>query len=157
MVIGIDTYHEKGNQMSSVVGFVASMNRTFTEWYSVAEIQKSTYQELMISMQNAFHKVANQFKLVSVCLIFLILLTNVSYLLNVCILIQKNGSLPEKIIVYRDGVSDGDLKLVEEVEIHDLEKSFKCYLENYCPMVTYIIVQKRINTRVFQASNLLLD
>lgn len=72
MVIGIDVYHEKGHQMSSVVGFVASMDKTFTHWYSIAEIQQSTHQELMSSMQKAFHKVANQFKLVSVCLIVLI-------------------------------------------------------------------------------------
>lgn len=58
--------------------------------------------------------------------------------------------LPEKIIIYRDGVSDGDLRQVEEIELHDLEESFKSYPGNYCPMVTCIIVQKRINTRVFQ-------
>jgi len=58
--------------------------------------------------------------------------------------------LPEKIIIYRDGVSDGDLKQVEEIELQDLIESFKCYPGNYNPMVTLIIVQKRINTRVFQ-------
>lgn len=66
------------------------------------------------------------------------------------ILFQKNGVLPEKIIIYRDGVSDGDLRQVEEVELFDLEQSFKNYPGNYHPMVTCIIVQKRINTRVFQ-------
>lgn len=58
--------------------------------------------------------------------------------------------MPEKIIIYRDGVSDGDLKHVEEVELHDLKQSFKSYPGSYCPMVTCIIVQKRINSRVFQ-------
>ncbi|MBO8666397.1 hypothetical protein INO76_15320, partial [Staphylococcus aureus] len=89
-------------QMSSVVGFVASMDKTFTEWYSVAAMQRSTHQELMKSMQDAFHKVVTQFKL-------------------------KNGLLPEKIIIYRDGVSDGDLKQVEEIELSDLIESFKSY------------------------------
>jgi len=58
--------------------------------------------------------------------------------------------LPDKIIIYRDGVSDGDLKQVEEIELSDLIESFKSYPGNYNPMVTLIIVQKRINTRVFQ-------
>jgi len=66
MIVGIDVYHEKGKQMSSVVGFVASMDKTFTEWYSVAAMQRSTHQELMKSVQDAFHKVVNQFKAVSV-------------------------------------------------------------------------------------------
>lgn len=58
--------------------------------------------------------------------------------------------LPDKIIVYRDGVSDGDFIRVEEFEIHNLKNTIKNYLVNYCPMITYIIVQKRINTKIFQ-------
>lgn len=59
--------------------------------------------------------------------------------------------LPEKIIIYRDGVSDGDLNVVKEGEIKNLEESFnKCFSANYCPMVTFIIVKKRINTKFFQ-------
>jgi hypothetical protein len=65
MIVGIDVYHEKSKQMSSVVGFVASMDRTFTEWYSVAGMQKSTHQELMKCIQEAFHKVVVQFKKVN--------------------------------------------------------------------------------------------
>jgi len=72
MIVGIDVYHEKGKQMSSVVGFVASMDKTFTEWYSVAAMQRSTHQELMKSMQDAFHKVVTQFKAVSFCFITII-------------------------------------------------------------------------------------
>ncbi|XP_022162768.1 piwi-like protein Ago3 [Myzus persicae] len=125
MIVGIDAYHEKGKQMSSVVGFVASMDKNFTQWYSVAAMQKSTHQELMKSVQNAFHKVMTQFK-------------------------AKNGLLPDRIIIYRDGVSDGDLKYVEEIELSDLIESFKNYPGNYNPKVTLIIVQKRINTRVFK-------
>lgn len=58
--------------------------------------------------------------------------------------------LPDKIIIYRDGVSDGDLKQVEEIELSELIESFKSYPGQYNPMVSLIIVQKRINTRVFQ-------
>lgn len=65
MIVGIDVYHEKGKQMSSVVGFVASMDKTFTQWYSVAGMQKSTHQELMKCVQEAFHKVIRHFKIVS--------------------------------------------------------------------------------------------
>jgi len=72
MIVGIDVYHEKGKQMSSVVGFVASMDKTFTEWYSVAAMQRSTHQELMKSVQDAFHKVVVQFKAVGFCCITLI-------------------------------------------------------------------------------------
>lgn len=65
MIIGIDTYHEKNKQLSSVVGFVASMDKAYTQWYSVAGIQKSSQEEIMSTIQMAFHTVLNQFKLVS--------------------------------------------------------------------------------------------
>lgn len=62
MLVGIDTYHEKNKLSNSVVGFVASMDKTFTEWYSVASVQKSTHQELMLFIQEAFHKSVIQFR-----------------------------------------------------------------------------------------------
>lgn len=86
MIVGIDVYHEKGKQMSSVVGFVASMDKTFTEWYSVAAMQRSTHQELMKSIQDAFHKVVNQFKAVGVnyitIILFLIELHKINFILE---------------------------------------------------------------------------
>lgn len=58
--------------------------------------------------------------------------------------------LPTKIIIYRDGVSDGDLNAVNEYEVNNLEKCFKAYPGNYNPMITFIIVQKRINSRIYK-------
>jgi len=83
MIVGIDVYHEKGKQLSSVVGFVASMDKTFTQWYSVAGMQKSTHQELMKSIQTAFHKVLHQYKSVS---IYSINIHNM-YIIYICIYI----------------------------------------------------------------------
>ncbi|XP_050425877.1 piwi-like protein Ago3 [Adelges cooleyi] len=125
MIVGIDVYHEKSKQASSVVGFVASMDKLFTEWQAVASIQKSTHQELIRAIHEAFHKVLQKWK-------------------------AKNGELPQRIIIYRDGVSDGDLKQVQEMEIRDLEADFKEYPGGYFPKITFIVVQKRINSRVFQ-------
>lgn len=61
-----------------------------------------------------------------------------------------NKILPEKIIIYRDGVSVGDFNAVYEYELNNLEECFKIYPGNYNPKITFIIVQKRINTRIYQ-------
>lgn len=58
--------------------------------------------------------------------------------------------MPQKIIIYRDGVSDGDLTAVNEYEINNLKECFKVYPGNYNPNITFIVVQKRINTRIYQ-------
>lgn len=56
MICGTDTYHSPNKQCSSVGAFVASLNKTYTKWYSKATIQ-SNREELMhglgISMENA--------------------------------------------------------------------------------------------------------
>lgn len=75
MIVGIDVYHENKKHLSSVVGVVASMDKTFTEWYSVAGFQKSTHQEILKSIQNSFHKVLSQFQAVG--LIFNIFKLNI--------------------------------------------------------------------------------
>ena len=36
-----------------------------------------------------------------------------------------NGDLPERIIIYRDGVGDGQLRLVVEHEVPQLKASFQ--------------------------------
>lgn len=64
--------------------------------------------------------------------------------------------LPDKIIIYRDGISDGDFIRVEEIEIFNLKNAIKNFSANYCPMITFIIVQKRINTKIFQVIYLVL-
>lgn len=55
MICGTDTYHNPNKKEKSVGAFVASLNSTYTKWYSKATIQ-SNREEIMhgltISMQN---------------------------------------------------------------------------------------------------------
>ena len=61
MVIGIDVYHERGNR--SVAGFVASMNRSLTRWFSRAVFQTQREElvtglgECMNQALSNYHKV----------------------------------------------------------------------------------------------------
>lgn len=63
-------------------------------------------------------------------------------------LVQVNHSFPEKIVVYRDGVSEGQVAMVEQYEIPQLIKSFE-NIGNYEPKMIFILVQKRINTTLY--------
>ncbi|KAL6897362.1 hypothetical protein ACP4OV_007058 [Aristida adscensionis] len=55
---------------------------------------------------------------------------------------------PQQLIFYRDGVSEGQFKLVLEQEIPEIEKAWKA-LYNEKPQITFIVVQKRHHTRLF--------
>uniref|UniRef100_A0A7N6BQP1 Piwi-like protein 2 n=1 Tax=Anabas testudineus TaxID=64144 RepID=A0A7N6BQP1_ANATE len=127
MVVGVDVHHDTSKSHRSVMGFVASVNSSLTRWYSRVTFQSPT-EELI----NGF---------------------------RVCLLaaLQKyfevNHTLPEKIVVYRDGVSDGQLKMVERYEIPQLIKCFDTF-PSYEPKLVFIVVQKRISTNLYSwASN----
>lgn len=63
-----------------------------------------------------------------------------------------NHNLPEKIVVYRDGVSDGQLKYVELYEIPQLLTCFKTF-PNYEPKLVFFVVQKHISTTFYSLSD----
>ncbi|EHB06014.1 Piwi-like protein 2 [Heterocephalus glaber] len=125
MVIGMDVYHDPSRGMRSVVGFVASINLTLTKWYSRVVFQMP-HQEIVDSLKLCLVSALKKF-----------------YEVNHC--------LPEKIVVYRDGVSDGQLKTVANYEIAQLQKCFESF-ENYQPKMVVFVVQKKISTNLYLAA-----
>lgn len=63
---------------------------------------------------------------------------------------QHNRALPMHIIIYRDGISDGQVRSVFENEVGHLKKKLEeaYYGPNF--KLTFIVVSKRINTRFFR-------
>lgn len=62
------------------------------------------------------------------------------------------GSFPERIIFYRDGVGDGDIEFVNRVEVKALTDLFtEVYGTSNSPKFCFIIVNKRINLRIFKS------
>ncbi|XP_012889867.1 PREDICTED: piwi-like protein 2 [Dipodomys ordii] len=126
MVIGMDVYHDPSRGMRSVVGFVASINLTLTKWYSRVVFQ-IPHQEIVDSLKLCLMDSLRKY-----------------YEVNHC--------LPEKIVMYRDGVSDGQLKTVANYEIPQLQKCFESF-ENYQPKMVVFVVQKKISTNLYLATS----
>ncbi|XP_043938048.1 piwi-like protein 2 [Protopterus annectens] len=124
MVIGVDVYHDPSRGMRSVLGFAASMNSTLTRWYSRVVFQLPQ-QEIMDSLKLCFLSSLQKY-----------------YEVNHC--------LPDKIAVYRDGVSDGQLTTVAEYEVPQLQKCFETFV-NYHPRMVVMVVQKRVSTNLYLA------
>lgn len=126
MICGIDTYHEVAKKSKSVSAFVASLNQGYTRWYSKAIIQNRNEElvhGLVVSLQKSLEAYRNM-----------------------------NNVLPDRIIIYRDGVGDGQLKMCEDYELAQLKDACKMYSVDYKPLFTFIVVQKRINTRIYAIS-----
>ncbi|KAG7489427.1 piwi 2 [Solea senegalensis] len=122
MVVGVDVHHDTSKKHQSVMGFVASVNSSLTRWYSRVTFQTPT-EELISGFR--------------VCLLAALQKYH-----------EVNHNLPEKIVVYRDGVSDGQLKVVEQHEIPQLIKCFEIF-PGYEPKLVFIVVQKRISTTLY--------
>ncbi|KAH8262836.1 hypothetical protein KR044_000811 [Drosophila immigrans] len=121
MICGIDSYHDPGQKSNSVAAFVASLNASYTHWYSKAILQTKR-EELVNGLTMAFECALQSYK-------------------------KRNGYLPDSVIIYRDGVGDGQLNLCSLYEI----PQFKA-ISGKDIKITFIVVQKRINTRFFTGS-----
>lgn len=132
MVIGIDTYHDSSKRGRSVMGFIASTNASLTRYYSQCAFQHSG-QELADNLKVCMTNALSYYK--------------------------KNqgggdesdtslAGLPDRIVVYRDGVGDGQLSAVVDHELAQITSCFSKYPE-YRPKFTVLVVKKRINTRIF--------
>ncbi|CCX33115.1 Similar to Protein argonaute 12; acc. no. Q7Y001 [Pyronema omphalodes CBS 100304] len=64
---------------------------------------------------------------------------------------RVNKSFPTKIMVYRDGVSEGEFQKILDVELHKIKMAFsQCGAPTgYNPKVTIIVVGKRHHTRFY--------
>lgn len=60
-----------------------------------------------------------------------------------------NKSIPLSIVVYRDGVSEGDIEYVYKYELKQIEDAIKNIIPGKPIKLCFIIVTKRINTRFF--------
>ncbi|XP_010478576.1 PREDICTED: protein argonaute 2-like [Camelina sativa] len=65
--------------------------------------------------------------------------------------VKSTGKQPNKIVIFRDGVSDGQFDMVLNVELLDVKLTFE--KNNYNPKITVIVAQKRHQTRFFPATN----
>ncbi|KAM0928316.1 hypothetical protein ACQ4PT_002411 [Festuca glaucescens] len=66
---------------------------------------------------------------------------------------RKTGRRPERIIFYRDGVSEGQFSHVLLHEMDALRKACASLEEGYLPPVTFVVVQKIHHTRLFSEAH----
>nr|AZG02837.1 RNA-binding protein PiwiB [Platynereis dumerilii] len=122
MVCGIDVCHGPAGSRSSQLGFVASLNNGCTQWYSTTQ-KHHEGQEMADTLRICLTKALHQYH-------------------------KRNHIMPERIIMFRDGVGDGALPVVAGHEVPQMEAVFPSIQEGYQPNFAFIVVQKRINQRI---------
>lgn len=134
MIVGMDVYHGSTDSKhgGAVGGLVASINQSFTRYFSKPHIQGKK-EELISGLTS--------------CLVEALQ----------CYQAHNNQALPDRLIIYRDGVGDGMLEQVRQVEVSQFE--YACTLINptYKPSITFVVVQKSVNTKFFKMLNKMKD
>ncbi|XP_008018768.2 piwi-like protein 4 [Chlorocebus sabaeus] len=127
MVVGIDVCKDALSKDVMVVGCVASVNPGITRWFSRCILQRTMTD-------------------VADCLkVFMTGALNKWY--------KYNHDLPARIIVYRTGVGDGQLKTLVEYEVPQLLSSVAESSSNTSSRLSVIVVRKKCMPRFFTEMN----
>ncbi|KAH7681812.1 eukaryotic translation initiation factor 2C protein [Dioscorea alata] len=139
IIFGADVTHpEKGEDSSpSIAAVVASQDWPEVTKYAGLVCAQAHRQELIQDLFKTWHD--PQRGVVSGGMIRELLLS-----------FQKaTGQKPQRIIFYRDGVSEGQFYQVLLYELDAIRKACASLEPNYQPPVTFVVVQKRHHTRLF--------
>lgn len=126
MIIGADVFHMNGRE--SVTSVVATMDKHFSETFSINSIQKRQGDDILHSVTEQVIKCVKQYTV-------------------------KNNHSPDLIVFFRDGIGRGSYDYVKSEEIAPiLEKLSSGQFtgtQNNSPKLAYIVVSKRVNDRFY--------
>lgn len=128
MVVGFDVCHDTNDKGRDFGAMVASLDQGLTRYFSAVS-SHSTGEELSNEFSINMVKAVQSYK-------------------------QINNKLPSHIVIYRDGVGEGQLPYVYEHEVEQVKsKLCEVYGNPALVKLSFIVVTKRINTRFFHQEN----
>jgi aubergine len=126
MIVGIDTFSGKG--ATQVQAAVFSLDTDCSQYYTSVTYLQGRNMEFHANIANAFKDALVAFK-------------------------KRNNKLPDRILVYRDGVGDSQLLSVKESEVKSLETLFETEYGGSPFHMVFTVVKKRISQRFFMAKS----
>lgn len=123
MVIGYDVCHDTRCKEKSFGAMVATLDKSMTQYFSSVDAHTSG-EELSSHMAFNIQLAISKF-------------------------MERNNRLPSRIILYRDGVGDGQIEYVLNHEVEPIKKKLESIYESKDYKFCFIVVSKRINTRLF--------
>ncbi|PCH37525.1 argonaute-like protein [Wolfiporia cocos MD-104 SS10] len=129
MLVGMDVTHPgfgtvKGTP--SIAAVVASVDKQFGQFPASMRIQQSK-KEMITELAAMMEERIEAYK-------------------------KRSGALPERILVYRDGVSEGQFPIVVAEEMPEIRKAYRKFStaqKQYSPKLTIVVCGKRHHTRFY--------
>lgn len=133
MLVGIDIYTRMKDRRSSILSYVATVNNRFSRYWSTIEVQNSgdeVTQNLQVIARNSILAFKE----------------------------TNKGTVPARIIVYRDGISESYRKTIKEMEVKAFLRAFEDLIqENQIttkPEFIYVCVNKKQSVKMFYGDSL---
>ena len=126
-VAGIDIYKDKsGPGSKNIAAIVLTLNASFSKYVSVV-VKESSGKPFADDIAEGIYKTMLKYKEVNA------------------------GNFPNKLVVYRDGVNVGSMDVLdrESINVSNCLGELCVKDKNPLPALTYVVVQKRINTKLF--------
>lgn len=124
MVVGFDVCHDTSDKNKSFGAMVASLDKAMSRYFS-SVTPHSSGQELSTNLALSMTQAVSKFREVN------------------------GGALPSRILMYRDGVGEGQIPFVFTTEVANVREALEKVYNGQPMKLSYIIVTKRINTRIF--------
>ncbi|KAI9374393.1 ribonuclease H-like domain-containing protein [Aspergillus egyptiacus] len=136
MLVGIDVTHPSpgsADNAPSVAGMVASIDSSLGQWPAEIRVQSQSRKEMVDDLESMLKAHLARWEK------------------------SHNGAYPENIIIYRDGVSEGQYDMVTKDELPLLKKACAAtypatQTAKNLPRISIIIVGKRHHTRFYPTS-----
>ncbi|CAG2162645.1 unnamed protein product [Oppiella nova] len=124
IVIGADVAHPSPSDKlcASVAAVVGNIDANCIKHYATVKVQHRYREEIINELDVLVNEILREYQ-------------------------RHNGELPQEIIFYRDGVSEGQFMYVMDFEIRKIKLAFQSLGVGYNPKLTFIVVQKRHHTR----------
>lgn len=128
-VLGVDAIHwPRGYGYPSILSVVGSLNPSAARYALICDLQRNEKhgklsQEIIRNMENISQQILKTFA-------------------------DVNGRPPNRIVVYRDGVSEGQFQHALDYEVSGIQRACQNLFQKILP-ITFIVVQKRHHTRFF--------
>ena len=131
IIMGADVTHPGADQQfsgkPSIAAVVGSMDPSAFRYSTEIRIQKSK-QEYIEDMEDMVYQLLLKYNRIAG---------------------KTSTGKPQRIIFFRDGVSEGQFQKVMECELSAIRKACMKLSNDYQPPITYLVVQKRHHTRLF--------
>ncbi|GBC16598.2 Piwi domain-containing protein [Rhizophagus irregularis DAOM 181602=DAOM 197198] len=126
ILMGADVTHPapgSGNERPSIAAVTASVDSKASRYAASIRIQRGR-TEIIADLGNMVKELLKAFY-------------------------QTCGRKPERILFYRDGVSESQFENVKAIEVEAIKTACHALDNKYNPTITFIVVQKRHHTRIF--------